>query len=149
MDVLMAAFRLVHEAPCGTDRLAQAVGKSVTTLNHEVSLTYDSAKLGLRDAVTLSMFTGDRQILDAFALQMDCMVVALPPPVPGLEGIATKTAALAREFGELMAEVTTSAADGAISPNELARTEREASQMVTALTQLICEVRSMAGRPAA
>ena len=147
MDVTLAAFRLVRNASCGAERLAEVLGKSASTLYHEVSPTYrGGAKLGLRDAVTLSVATGDAQILEAFALEMGRMVVPLVLAEPGTDGVAALTAKLAREFSDLVAELSKDLADGHVSSNERARIEREASELMAALQKLLQGVRAMEQR---
>ncbi len=150
MDVNMAAFRLVHDAPGGAAALAPVLGKRADTLSHEVSPNYPSAKLGLADAVTLSEWTGDRQVLNAFAATMGCCVVPLVAEVPGAEGAAAYTAALASEFGELMAACAAGLADGTVTDNERERIEREGAELMSALQRLLGEVRAinLAGKPA-
>lgn len=143
MDVMLAAFRLVHEARGGAVALASVVNKTAATLSHEVSPNYHSAKLGLQDAVLLSLHTGDRGVLNAFAASMSCMVVPLVAAVPGAECAATLVASLAREFGELMAEVSADLVDGAVSDAELARIDREAAQLVVAMQDLMAELRAI------
>lgn len=151
MDVNMAAFRLVHDFPGGAQVLASVVGKSSTSLSHEVNPNYPGAKLGLADAVRLSEWTGDRQVLNAFAGRMSCMVVPLVASVPGAEGVAAYTAALASEFGELMAACAAGLADGTVTDNERTRIEREGAELMAALQRLLGEVRAMniASKPAA
>lgn len=143
MDVLMAAFRLVHDAPGGAVALAPLLGKTPATLSHEVSPTYPSAKLGLADAVALSEWRADRGILNAFAARMSCMVVPLVADVPGAENAATLVAGLAREFGELMAECSADLADGSVTDTELARIDKEGAQLIGALQALMSEVRAI------
>lgn len=141
MDVMLAAFRLVHAA--GAANLAPVLSKTPGTLSHEVSPTTPHAKFGLADAVALTKWTGDLQILNAFAAEAGCMVVPLLAEVPGTEGVASRTAQLAREFGELMMELSTGLADGHVSGNELGRIEREGSELMAALQHLLAQVRSI------
>jgi hypothetical protein len=143
MDVNMAAFRLVRDFPGGAQALAGVVGKSATSLSHEVNPNYPGAKLGLADAVTLSEWTGDRQVLNAFAANMSCMVVPLVAAVPGAEGAAAYTATLASEFGQLMAACAAGLADGTVTDNERAHIEREGAELMSALQRLLGEVRAI------
>jgi hypothetical protein len=124
MDVMHAAFQLVHQYPGGATALAPVLSKTPATLSHEVSPNYPTAKLGLADAVALSKWTGDRSM-----------------PV-GTDLIAEHTANLAREFGHLMTEVAKGMADGSINANEMARIEREGSELVAALQSLLQAVQT-------
>lgn len=143
MDVSMAAFRLVHDWPGGANALGPVVGKSGATLSHEVSPSYPTAKLGLLDAVKLSGWTGDRQVLNAFAAELGCMVVPLAASVPGAESAAARIATLAREFGELMGACAAGLADGQISDNERERIEREGGELLGAVQAVLAEVRAI------
>lgn len=143
MDVMAAAFRLVNDAPGGATALASMLGKNPATLSHEVNPRYPTAKLGLADAVKLTLLTGDLQVLNAFALSVSCMVIPLVAAVPGAEGAAARTAQLAREFGELMAACASSMADGTVTDNELERIEREGAELIGALQSLLSEVRGI------
>lgn len=143
MDVSMAAFRLVHDAPGGATALAPVVGKSAGTLSHEVDPNYAGAKLGLLDAVKLSKWRGDRQVLDAFALELGCVVVPLVPAVAGAEGIASRTARLVQEFGDLMCVTGAATGDGVISDNERERIEREGAELLAALQAFLGDVRAL------
>jgi hypothetical protein len=142
MDVMHAAFQLVHQYPGGATALAPVLSKTPATLSHEVSPNYPTAKLGLADAVALSKWTGDRSVVNAFAAEMGCLVMLLPALPVGTDLIAEHTANLAREFGHLMTEVANGMADGAINANELVRIEREGSELVAALQCLLQAVQT-------
>ena len=77
MNVIDAAYGVVHDYPGGSDSLAPRLGKASVTLSHEVARV-GTAKLGLDTAVKVSVLTGDFRILDAFALQCGRMVLPLP-----------------------------------------------------------------------
>jgi len=146
-SVQSAIFRLVHDYPGGAGALGPVLGKRGDSLSHEVSPVYPTAKIGLLDAVKLSLFTGDRQVLNAWAGDMGCMVVPLAADVPGVEGIGTRTAVLAKEFADLMGTLAADLADGDVSTNDLARIDREASELVSAIQALLGAVRAMHQAP--
>lgn len=145
--VMQAAFRLVHDYPGGAGALAPTLSKSATTLSHEVSPNYPTAKLGLADAVKLTKYSGDLQVLTAFALDCGAMVVPLAADVPGVEGIGPRTAALAKEFADLMGAVAVDLADGDVSANDLARIEREVGELLSAIQALMGLVRALHQAP--
>lgn len=147
MNVLQAAFNVIHDAEGGAQALGRALGKRDGVLSHEVNPNRHDAKLGLADAVKISVLTGDRRIANAFASEVGCMLVPLPAAGVGCDGAAAKTAALAKEFGELMAELSVDLADGQVSDNERSRIEREGGELVAALQQLLAEVRDMNAQP--
>lgn len=146
-SVLDAAFHLAHDAPGGARALAQRMGKNSGTLCHELTHT-GSAKLGLVDAVKLSLLTGDRRILNAFADACHCMVLPMPEQQAALDTFAG-LAATAREFGEFIASVADAAKDGRITANELARVDRELSEMLGAAQDIRATLASIheAGQP--
>lgn len=140
--VLDAAYQLVHAYPGGANSLAPRMDKNPTTLSHEVKGT-GTAKFGLADAVSASVLSGDRRILNAFAAECECMV--LPLPVWNDQCDATtmrNVAALAREFGELVSTVTEASADGAISANEMARVQSDWAELMAAGQALVSQLQA-------
>ena len=148
--ILDAAYRVVHRYPGGADSLApRLTSKSSTTLCHEVKGT-GTAKFGLLTAVEVTDFSGDLGILQAWATHAGQMLLPLPS-LPGTEDddCMQRLAASAKEFGEFMAEVSTTLADGKVSDNELARIEREAGEMFATVraTLEVLRQRNQAGKP--
>lgn len=148
MDIDLAAFRFVHRHKATA--LAPVLGKSAATLSNEVNQHYPTAKFGLADAVALSKWTHDTEILACFAAEMGCMVIPLAADVPGVEGIAPRVAQLSQEFADVMHRVANDLADGHVSANDVAGIEREAGELMAALQALLGTVRAMheAERPA-
>lgn len=132
MDVMSAAFNLVHNYPGGAVALAPVLGKNPATLSHEVSPHYPTAKFGLEDAVKLSVWSGDRSIASAFASQVGGMLI--PPPDVRVDCTSfTAISRMAQEFSDLVQAVSTAVEDGKVSSNELERVQREAAQLVSAV----------------
>jgi hypothetical protein len=124
MDVLDAAYRTVHGYPGGAVSLAPRMGKSPTTLCHEVRPpTGSSAKFGLLDAIAAIEFSQDYSIWHAGSARFGGMFIKLDVPIDPSTNYGQRMSLVAKEFGELMAEVSVSTADGAISTNELRRIE--------------------------
>lgn len=138
--VMLAAFRLVRRY--GAPHFAQVLGKSAQTVSNEVNPNYPTAKLGLDDALTMSVFANDREILNAWALEQSCMVLPLTAEVPGTEDIAPRTALAAREFADLMGALAGELADGDVSANDVALIEREAAELMRALQDVLSAVRA-------
>ena len=151
MDVTTAAFNVAHDFNGGVVALAPKIGKNPNTLNQEVA-GIGTAKLGLRDAVKMTIQAGDYRILDAFAMQCGRMTMPLPEMLH-LDGddcmIALGRAS--REFAELCGEICGSLNDGRVTDNEHDRIQREGSQLVSAISSLLAVVaaRNLAGKPAA
>jgi hypothetical protein len=149
MDVLHAAMNLVHDHPGGAQDLGPKIGKAGSTLSHEVNPQYPHAKLGLLDALKLSVVSGNRGILNAFAAECGCLVLPMVQNAGGDGDTLNALGAMAREFGELVAEVSCAMADGRVSDNEMARVETEAGQLMQALQRVVgvLKASNMAGRP--
>ena len=149
MDVKTAAFNVGHDFPGGVVALAPLIGKNASTLNQELG-GVGTAKLGLADAVKMTLQAHDYRILDAFNMQCGRMSIPLPEMLD-LENddCMRALAGASKEFGELCSEVCSSLADGKISDNELARIQREAADMVARLNGLVVAVsaRNKAGKP--
>ena len=143
MNVQTAAFNLVHDYPGGATALAPLLGKSASTLSHEVDPNYATAKLGLADALKLTMLSKDRSILNAFALNCHCMVLPLPSSPDGIDDDTFKSVTrMAREFAEVIGQVAEVTADGAVSDNELGRVEREAAELVAAVQVVLAALQA-------
>jgi len=150
MNVQTAAFNLVHDYPGGATALAPLLGKSASTLSHEVDPNYPTAKLGLADALKLTLLSKDRTVLNAFAMACHCMVLPLPACADGVDDDTFKgVTRLAREFAEVISQVSEVTADGTVSDNELRRVEREAAELVSAVQAVLTalRVRNEAGKP--
>lgn len=149
MQVLDAAYHVVNDYPGGATSLAPRMGKGASTLSHETTAT-GNAKLGLIDAMKITQLTGDLRILHAFAEA--CSAIVIPLPTQAHEASAdvfTHLADTAREFSDVVASISTAAADGHITGNELATVQREWGELVAqgaALVSLL-QAKHLAGRP--
>lgn len=141
-QVLDAAFALVRAYPGGASSLAPRIGKAHGTLSHEVSGRQGS-KLGLDDAVALSVLSGDLRVLNAFAAELGCLVLQLPVATDAGNDVMQRVGQAAKEFGEFLSEVTTDAADGDISTNDLRRIEKEWGDLMAVGQQLMTLLRGM------
>ncbi|HBH39882.1 MAG TPA: hypothetical protein DDX06_16015 [Curvibacter sp.] len=140
MSLLDEAYHLVHDHPGGAPALAARLKKNHGTLCHELTAT-GSAKLGLLDAKKLTDFTGDLRILQAWAMEAGQMLMPLPKDGQPTDECLARVASMAKEFGDLVKEVTHDLGDNQISDNELDRIEREASQLVAAVHHLLASLR--------
>lgn len=130
MNVLDAAYNLVHSYPGGAEALAPRMGKAPTTLSHEVAAR-GFAKFGLDDAVRATELSGNPAIVQAFAARAGGVFVPLLVGEAG--GDLGALGAVAKEFGEFAAEFAADLADGRVTGNELARIEREALDLFAAV----------------
>lgn len=135
MNLLDAAYNTVHDYPGGSQSLAPRMGKSATSLSHEVTCT-GTAKLGLLDAAKITMLTGDLRILQAFAANQGQMLVPLPHLEAMSDDSMLRLADAAREFGEMCTAVASTLADGVITDNELERIDRESGELIASVHAL-------------
>lgn len=136
MNLRDAAYHVVHDYPGGASSLAPRLGKSVTYLSSEVAGT-GTAKLGLLDAETITLLTGDLRILEAYATNAGQMLV--PLPLVGEfanDDCMLRLADSAREFGDFCREVAGDLADGQISDNELGRIDKECGLLIASVHAL-------------
>lgn len=137
MNILDAAYNLVHDYPGGAHSLGPRMGKSPNTLNHEVAGD-GTAKFGLVDAVKASTLSGDFRILHAFAEECNHMCIPLPPSDGNTttSDILANLATSSKRFAELCTHVINSAADDDINDNELNLIQRARAELLTHLAQL-------------
>lgn len=137
LDLLDAAYNLVHDYPGGALSLAPRVGMNATTLSHEVNGT-GTAKLGLLTAEKLTDRTGDDRILMAWAAKRGYRIIKVHEPLlDGAGEVLARLSETSREFGELCSEICRDVGDdGQINDNERRRIEREALQLMGALARL-------------
>lgn len=147
LSLIDAAYHTVHAYPGGAEALAPRLypKKAPITLNHELRPPEGStAKLGLETAAQIVDLTGNASIVHAFAARAGGLFV--PLPYADDESRATVLAGvgvMAREFSDLVGTITTSAADGSISLNELRRIERDAIELMKATQNALRIIREI------
>lgn len=136
MNLLDAAYNVVHDYPGGADSLAPRLVKRGTYLSAEVSAT-GTAKLGLLDAEKITQLTGDLRILQAFNTNCGQMMVPLPQAVDlDTDDCMLRLAASAKEFGDFCTEVASDLSDGKITDNELGRIDKECGELIASVHAL-------------
>jgi hypothetical protein len=144
---LDAAYHVVHDyAPDGAASLAPRMGKSSTTLCHEVKPPPSSmAKLGLVDAVKITDLTGDLRILHAFAEAVGHQAVKVDMPEADSDtDFHADFARFAKETSEALAAVSIAIADKRITENELRACEKEIGDIAPAACSLLARLRALA-----
>lgn len=150
MNVIDAAYNVVHDYPGGAESLGPRVEKNPTTLSHEVA-EIGTAKFGLKTAVKVTVFTKDYRILEAFAAQCGRMVLPVPELLASSEDDCIRSLGeLLRESGDVVGALTKSLEDGRISDNEKDTITRECGHLISAANNLLAAVtaRHMQGKPA-
>lgn len=142
-QVLRAAFHTVEEHSRGAKALAAAMGVQYKTLLNKVNPNQTSHHLSLQEALRLMQVTRDTRVMDALAEALGGQFICSPDVGQGDPKLMQDLAEMTMRFGELMREVANDIADTVISNNELARIEKEADQLRSALHRLLVDLRSM------
>jgi len=146
MDIHDAAYRVAHDydPPHGAVSLARKLGRNAGTFLNQLNPHQDGAKLGLGDAVAMTLASGDFRILHAFA--DTCGHLAFPKPdfskisdASLLEMILKRD----REVGQFAQALSDALESGDISRKEFARIEQEGYEAAAALLELIERVRGL------
>lgn len=141
MNILDAAYHVVHDYPGGAESLGPRIGKSPTTLSHEVAKV-GAAKFGLETAIKVTTMSKDMRILDAFAMHCGYMTLPLPELAnPDNETCISELGIILSEVGELVRDTTKSLRDGVISGNEMSRIDRECGVLVASIGHFLTVVR--------
>lgn len=144
---LDAAYHVVHDyAPDGAASLAPRMGKSSTTLCHEVKPPPSSmAKLGLVDAVKITDLTGDLRILHAFAEAVGHQAVKVEvPETDSAPNLMAAMSLFAKETAEALLAMHEALADGRVTENEIRRFEKEVGDVAPAACSLVARMRLLA-----
>jgi hypothetical protein len=142
MDVITAAANVAEDYKGGARQLAHDIDRNATTFSHELNET-GAAKLGLRTAVKMTMRSKDLRILNAFAAEVGQMCVPLPESLM-VDGDMTMLdlGRVAKEFGDVVQEVSAAASDGEVTANELQRVERQWGELVAAGQRMLGHLRA-------
>ncbi|APW38986.1 hypothetical protein RD110_18710 [Rhodoferax koreense] len=130
MNVLDAAFNTVNDYPGGAASLAPRIGKSGSTLAHEIK-KQGSAKLGLEDAVKIMDMADNNAILEAMAEHRGCDVIPRLPDLDPASCTGKGLRLMFKEAGAFAEQVVEAEEDGRFTLNEIKAAERH-WQRVTA-----------------
>jgi len=139
-SVLYAACNQAEDFPGGITGMAAAIGKNKFSLAHELSAT-GTAKVGLLDAVKMDKRSGQYRILDAYAAECGRLTIALPDALRGGNAILD-LGHVAKEFADVVSQVTSRTADNDVSANDLEAVEREWTELVAAGQQMMLHLRA-------
>lgn len=151
MHPLLIAARLLVRDMGGADEAAKHLGKSGTTLSHELNPNDRTAKLGLLDAATLTQASGNHLLATAFAAECGGVFLPLPDLAVAAGGQDTlgKVSKLVTEFGDVLREVASRTADGVVCDNDLAVLQAECLQLMSAQQDMLVHLARLnqAGKP--
>lgn len=145
MNPLDAAHTVVLDYPGGSESLAPRIGKAASTLRQELLAT-NSAKLGLMDAVKITLATSDTRIVAAFNEACGCC-----PPLPlpnidvtdgAMQDLLERAAEVSSRISDAFAEFQRDLADGKVTPNELLAFENRTLEAIGAMALLTRTMRA-------
>lgn len=134
----------------GAAGLAPYMGITSTSLSHKVSPTH-TAHCSPEEIVAICQLTGDHSAMQAMAKQLGYYLVPVPKPDADLDPeYISRVTATAKEFGEFLAEATTSYTDKAVTDAEMSRITIEFAESMAAQAHLfsILQAKHQAGKPA-
>jgi hypothetical protein len=132
-SIKRAAYNLMHDSEKSLDDIAAWLQKSPHTLRAEVNPNIATAKLGFDDVVAATMFTGNMVALNAFAAELNCILIALPEDTNAL-GTGPDMPGLMRGVATLIERVSK---PGQITPNDLAAAEEAAANLLGSVQRCI------------
>lgn len=139
MHPLLIAAKLTVRNMGGAELAARHLGKSPSTLAHELDPNCAHAKFGLLDAATLVEASGDTRIAAAFAAECGGMFLLLPRVDDSAAGEDTSRlfAKLAAEFGDVLTAAGAAVADGRVTDRELGEVQKQGLELMGALQSLM------------
>lgn len=149
MDVLDAAYHTANQYVGGARALAARlqtrdridgsyVPMNPSTFTHKVNPRAFTHSLSLEEARDVMVMSGDCRILYALAHATGHVAIRTESDPSGLT--IEKVGVMAKEFSDVVAAAT--AAQGTrISPNEMARVECEAADLIAALNAVVANLR--------
>ena len=136
-------YRAAHNSTLGMAKLAETISTpdepvTESSLQKKVNMRYPGAHCSPEQALRIMELTGDHGMLFEQCQRLGYVAMALPQLADGgdksvLESMTTTI----REFSEFMAEISKDLADKNVNDNELQRIEKEGSEALAAIQQLI------------
>lgn len=123
MNIDDAAHAVVHDYKGGSESLAPRLGMSAPVLNSKVNPNTSTHKLGLAEAVRITVLTEDARILRAFAQQCGHIVLAAPNSDDAAASdmaVLELVAAVGGSQGDLFGSIHRGLADGVLTESEFA-----------------------------
>ena len=139
-----AVYWSVHKFAGSVAAVAAAIGVNATTLQKKIKPECDSHHANLDDLENIIHVTQDVRILESVCALYGCGYFRLPDVRTGA-AMFERSANLAREFGELMGDVSESLRDGKVSRSEVAKLDKSLMELVAAAKGLIEEAKRVGG----
>ena len=134
---------IIHEVALDNNPkgLAEEMGKPYSTFMREINPYDDGAKVGAESLIPFTRATGDFAAIDFIETALGRVAFVIPKPAPGHEAIHQQLSKSLTEFGEFVAAVGDSIADGTITEAEKERCRKEGYELHQALARLIYMLR--------
>ena len=134
MNVIDAAYAVVHDYPGGSVALAPRMGMSHAILRGKVNANDTGHHLTVAESVRMQHMTGDHRILFAEADELGYMLVHIPSI--DADDFAVEALRTVKEFGDFIGKCGDVLADGKVTRNELKQVERELIEAMAHITRL-------------
>lgn len=141
IDVLDAAYHTAHSYPGGVPALAVRMGVNPNTLMSKVDPSKTTHLLGLKEALTMQVMTGDKRIAHAMTAALGGVFIEIDSNDSGCS--LKDVSRMISEFGESINEMQKAASDGVVTANEMANCEKEVADLFAAANATLRSLRSM------
>ncbi|SDI64823.1 Phage regulatory protein CII (CP76) [Paraburkholderia steynii] len=145
MNVLDAAHAVAHDYEGGCESLAPRVSMSSALLRNKVNPNNTANHLTLKEAVRLSVVTGDARILEAFARELGMVCIKAPTADNCADADVIEMMAQAmKTLGDMGHEINKTFADGRVERAEVKRVRDRAWPHVQTIFALVSRIEGMA-----
>ncbi|SMG00356.1 phage regulatory CII family protein [Burkholderia singularis] len=145
MNIIDAAYAVVHDYPGGSESLAPRVGLSGAMLRNKVNPNNDTHKLVLAEAVRITDVANDDRILDAWARERGYALVKIPSAENCSDGEIVELMAKTWETnGEIGKEIIRTFEDNRVERHEVLRVKERTWKHFQVLLGLVSRIEGMA-----
>lgn len=141
MDVMDAACNTAHDYPGGTVALALRMGVNPNTLAHKVDPSKSTHVLGLKEALMMQKFSGDKRITHAMCAALGGVFIEINHDDAGTS--LAEVSKMISEFGESITAMQNAAEDGVVTANEMAKCEKEVAELFAAANTALKSLRAL------
>jgi hypothetical protein len=137
MKIRDALYHAVHDCQGGVHELATRLGLADSTLQNIANPRIETHEWTLKRIKQVYDFTGDERIAHAFAAEFGGVFLPMPSAeVSGGSDLFRASAAVAKELGDIVAELQAAMTDERINQNERERIHQQIYELTRAAHQL-------------
>lgn len=145
MNIIDAAYAVVHDYPGGSESLAPRLGMSAAVLRNKVNPNNATHHLGLADAVRATDVTNDDRMLEAWAATRGYALVKLPSAVDCCDAAIVELMGKAwSTHGDVGQEIVKTLEDGRVERHEIERVDHRIFKHAQVLLDISARLRGMA-----